>query len=130
MERYELPPNWVWVSAEQVCNPIANGSTPKPDKMYSGTGEIPFIKVYNLTHHGQLDFSINPTFIDHDTHTGLLARSCTIPGDVLINIVGPPLGKVSIVPDTYPEWNINQAIVTFRPSTGYSHKLLCYALLT
>ncbi|MFZ2537859.1 MAG: restriction endonuclease subunit S, partial [Oscillospiraceae bacterium] len=29
------------------------------------------------------------------------------------NIVGPPLGKVAIIPDTYPEWNCNQAIVFF-----------------
>ncbi|WP_201617692.1 restriction endonuclease subunit S [Psychrobacter immobilis] len=32
-----------------------------------------------------------------------------------MNIVGPPLGKVSVVPNDYPEWNINQAIVIFRP---------------
>ena len=32
-----------------------------------------------------------------------------------MNIVGPPLGKIAIIPDTYPEWNCNQAIVMFRP---------------
>ncbi len=31
-----------------------------------------------------------------------------------MNIVGPPLGKVSIVPTIYPEWNTNQAVVLFR----------------
>jgi type I restriction enzyme S subunit len=33
-----------------------------------------------------------------------------------MNNVGPPLGKVAIVPDDYDEWNINQAITLFRPS--------------
>jgi type I restriction enzyme S subunit len=34
-----------------------------------------------------------------------------------MNIVGPPLGKIAILPGTYPEWNINQAITLFRPSS-------------
>ena len=45
-----------------------------------------------------------------------------------MNIVGPPLGKVSIVPDSYPEWNINQAIVRFRTQI-VSAKYLCSFLL-
>ena len=32
-----------------------------------------------------------------------------------MNIVGPPLGKVAIIPDSFPEWNCNQAISFFRP---------------
>ncbi|MFO0903195.1 MAG: hypothetical protein U0939_09360 [Pirellulales bacterium] len=108
---------------------IASGSTPKPDLMYAGTGDVPFIKVYNLTHRGVLDFSIKPTFIDRSTHNGLLARSRAVPNDVLINIVGPPLGKVSIVPKDFPEWNINQAIVLFRPRSGVLSKYLAFAFL-
>jgi type I restriction enzyme S subunit len=46
-----------------------------------------------------------------------------------MNIVGPPLGKVAIVPDDYPEWNINQAITIFRPSeyitSGWLYYVLC-----
>jgi type I restriction enzyme S subunit len=47
-----------------------------------------------------------------------------------MNIVGPPLGKVSIVSEIYPEWNINQAIAIFRPEIGLDRKFLAYALLT
>ncbi len=47
-----------------------------------------------------------------------------------MNIVGPPLGKVSVVPDIFPEWNINQAIVIYRPLEGFDKKFLCYSLLT
>ena len=124
------PAGWQWVLASDICKVIASGSTPTADKMYSGEGEVPFIKVYNLTHAGVLDFSVRPTFIDRATHIGLLGRSKTLPADVLINIVGPPLGKVSIVPSDHPEWNINQAIVLFRPHEGVSHKYLAWALLT
>ena len=45
-----------------------------------------------------------------------------------MNIVGPPLAKVSLVPDTFPEWNINQGIVAFRPLDGVSSRYLVYAL--
>jgi len=125
-----LPSGWKWCLASDICRVIASGSTPTSDKMFSGNGDIPFLKVYNLTHNGTLDFSVKPTFIDENTHTGLLARSRVLSGDVLINIVGPPLGKVSVVPTDYSEWNINQAIVLFRPCDGISNKYLAQACLT
>ncbi len=98
--------------------------------MTAGQGEIPYIKVYNLTFSGTLDFSIDPTFVDTNTHTTELKRSIVKPGDVLMNIVGPPLGKVSVVPDTYPEWNINQAIARFRADDEISSEYLALCLRT
>lgn len=126
----KLPTGWEWSAASDICEVVASGSTPKADKMYRDDGEVPFIKVYNLTHRGVLDFSVKPTFIDRETHQGHLARSRALPGDVLINIVGPPLGKVSVVPDDYPEWNMNQAVVLFRPKPGISNRYLAFALLS
>lgn len=113
---------------EELCFFITKGTTPKKAAMSSGTGEIPFIKVYNLTSDNSLDFSINPTFVSEETHKEFLGRSIVYPGDVLMNIVGPPMGKVSIVPDTYPEWNINQAIARFRCLDGLCNKYLAYFL--
>jgi type I restriction enzyme S subunit len=49
---------------------------------------------------------------------------------VLINIVGPPLGKVAIVPPSYPEWNMNQAVVAFRPLPSLDRQLLVWLLLS
>ena len=124
-----LPKNWSWCVPSDICKVVASGSTPPPEKMFEDKGEIPFIKVYNLTHTGLLDFSVRPTFIARSTHEGHLKRSRTQSGDVLINIVGPPLGKVSMVPDDHPEWNINQAIVVFRPEPGISRRYIKYAFL-
>jgi type I restriction enzyme S subunit len=124
----QLPDGWKWVKTSDIIEFIDNGYTPKADFMYSGKGEIPFIKVYNLTFNGKLDFSKNPIFIDNETHLKNLKRSITIPDDVLINIVGPPLGKVTIVPNTFKEWNINQAIVRFRPNKNILSKFLSYYL--
>ena len=119
----ELPAGWVFVRAEEIADFITKGTTPSKELLFSGNGDIPFIKVYNLTTTGLLDFSIDPTFVSKETHQGFLSRSKVYPGDVLMNIVGPPLGKVSIVPPTYPEWNINQAIAIFR-TTAITPKLL------
>ena len=127
---HHLPEGWLWIQAQDVCNWITNGYTPKANKMFQGKGEIPFIKVYNLTNKGELNFNINPTFISKETHTKELSRSNVFPGDILMNIVGPPLGKVSIVPDIFPEWSINQAIVIYRPLKGYDRKFILYSLLT
>ncbi len=50
-------------------------------------------------------------------------------GDVLINIVGPPLGQVSLVPSALREANINQAIARFRPITPLEPRFLTVALM-
>jgi type I restriction enzyme, S subunit len=118
-----LPAGWCWTTPEHVCEIVASGSTPPAHQM-SSVGDVPFIKVYNLTFGGCVDFTIKPTFIPRSVHEGLLARSKTRPGDVLMNIVGPPLGKVSIVQPDFPEWNINQAIVVFRPTGAIMNELL------
>jgi type I restriction enzyme, S subunit len=126
----QLPEGWYWARAEQLCDFITKGTTPAANKLFGRSGEIPFVKVYNLTFHGSLDFGVNPTFISRKTHLGELARSRVFPGDVLMNIVGPPLGKVSVVPNQYHEWNVNQAIAIFRPMPSYDRRFLSYCLMT
>jgi len=127
-EKLELiPKEWKWVRAQDVCENITNGYTPKKDKLYE-KGDIPFIKIYNMKKNGYVNFNERPTFIDLETHNNELKRSKIYPNDILMNIVGPPLGKVSIVPADYPEWNINQAIVFYRPIEGYNLKFLFYCL--
>ena len=127
---YTIPDSWIMARAEQVCEFITKGTTPKSDRLIAGSGQIPFIKVYNLTFDTSLNFDLKPTFTDTETHEKFLARSKVYPGDVLMNIVGPPLGKVSIVSDLHEQWNINQAIAIYRPIAGLNNKLLAYFLLS
>ncbi len=126
----DLPEGWVWASAEQLCGFITKGTTPPATAMTAGHGDVPYIKVYNLTFDGSLDFSKDPTFVSTETHRRLLSRSKVVPGDVVMNIVGPPLGKVSIVPATAAEWNMNQAVAVFRPFTGCDAGFLAWYLLS
>lgn len=123
-----LPIGWGWSRAEDLCHWITKGTTPAKGELFSDVGDVPFIKVYNLTFSERLDFSINPTFVSSRTHDVALKRSKLFPGDVLINIVGPPLGKTAIVPDSFPEWNMNQAIAVFRPKERLFNRFLLYWL--
>lgn len=123
-----LKDGWRWESIGEVVSEINNGYTPKREFLNSIDSEIPFIKVYNLNFDGSFNFEKNPTFVPKVIHNSSLKRSICLPGDVLINIVGPPLGKVSIVPADFSEWNINQAIVRFRPNERVSSKFLSYYL--
>lgn len=126
----QLSEGWCWARAEQLCGFITKGTTPAANKLFDSPRDVPFIKVYNLTPTGRLDFSINPTYIERPTHEQELARSRVVPGDVLMNIVGPPLGKVSIVPDIHSEWNVNQAIAIFRTIDGIERGYLAGLLMT
>ena len=124
----ELPENWLLTEAESICDFITKGTTPPKNELFMKSGEVPFLKVYNLTKNGKLDFTIEPTFVSKETHNNFLNRSKVYPNDILMNIVGPPLGKVSLVPDDYPEWNINQAIVIYRSIFVHSKFLANYLL--
>ncbi|WP_075323502.1 restriction endonuclease subunit S [Acidithiobacillus albertensis] len=125
----ELPQEWVWASGEQLCEFITKGTTP-PKGLDAGKAQtIPFLRVTNLTDEGRLDLT-DRVYVSEETHTGFLARSVVYPKDVLMNIVGPPLGQVSVVPNTFPEWNINQAIAIFRAVDGVMPEFVCAHLLS
>ncbi len=125
----KLPKSWVWASAEQLCEFITKGTTPPKELDSNGAKVIPFLRVTNLTDTGTLDLA-DKVFVSEQTHHGFLARSAVYPKDVLMNIVGPPLGQVSVVPSTYDEWNINQAIAIFRAVEGVEPWLVCRYLLS
>jgi type I restriction enzyme S subunit len=108
-----IPDNWIWLRAGDLCRPISSGSTPDQSVFHPSEG-IPYLKVYNIRNQF-VDFDYKRQFIAVRHHQERMKRSILCPGDVIMNIVGPPLGKVAIVPDTFPEWNCNQAISFFRP---------------
>ena len=112
-ELFTIPDSWIWVRCGGLCYPISSGTTP-PQSVFSETNGIPFLKVYNIRNQS-VDFEYKNQFIDSDYHEIKMKRSILRPGDVIMNIVCPPLGKVAIVPAYYTEWNCNQAIVFFRP---------------
>ena len=117
---------WRIEKLENLCEKITCGKTPKND--IAPQGEIPYLKVYNIVN-DEIDFQSKPQYIPRDIHETKLKSSRLKPNDVVMNIVGPPLRKIAVIPDTYPEWNMNQAIVRFRPKDDLNYRFLYYALL-
>jgi type I restriction enzyme, S subunit len=124
---FELPDGWEWCRLDDICCGITSGSTP-PKNIFQDQAGIPYLKVYNIRNQ-KIDFEYNPQFVDPDYHSSKLARSILYPGDVVMNIVGPPLGKIAVIPESYPEWNCNQAITFFRPIDRSLNKYI-YTYLT
>ncbi|MFA0609976.1 restriction endonuclease subunit S [Vibrio sp. 10N.222.49.B4] len=124
---FGLANGWCFVRLDDICTGVTSGSTPPKDKFIENEG-VPYLKVYNIRNQ-KIDFSYKEQFVDSAHHTTKLTRSILYPGDVVMNIVGPPLGKIAIIPDSYPEWNCNQAIVVFRPIESLLNKYI-YTYLT
>ena len=108
---FELPNSWVWCRLEDIAY-VASGST--PDKTCFVENGVPYIKMYNLRNQ-KIDFAYHPQYITEEVHNGKLQRSRTEVGDLIMNIVGPPLGKLAIIPTTLPQANFNQAAILIRP---------------
>lgn len=112
---FEIPDSWEWCIVDDFSY-VASGSTPSKDAFVENG--IPYIKMYNLRKQ-KIDFDFHPQYIKPEVHNGKLQRSRTEVGDLIMNIVGPPLGKMAIIPQSLPESNFNQAAVLIRP---YLHK--------
>jgi len=108
---FKVPSSWVWCRLGDIAY-ITSGSTPSKDAFVDKG--IPFLKMYNLRNQ-RIDFEYKPQYIKEEIHNGQLKRCRAYPGDIIMNIVGPPLGKIAIVPDTLKECNFNQAAVLIRP---------------
>jgi type I restriction enzyme S subunit len=122
---FDTPTDWLWCRLNQIAT-VSSGSTPKPDAFIE-KGGVPYLKMYNLVNQ-KIDFDYRPQYIKQEVHNSLLKRSITRPGDVLMNIVGPPLGKLAIVPETFPEWNMNQAIVMINSGEKITNKWIYWFL--
>ncbi|GAA5556961.1 hypothetical protein Asch01_01677 [Acinetobacter schindleri] len=108
-----IPNDWSCKTANEICTKISKGTTP-PKSEISNDGKIPFLRVNNLTFHGHLALDSDFIFVSKESHENFLSRSMAFPNDILMNIVGPPLGKTALLDDSYPEYNMNQAIVFYR----------------
>jgi type I restriction enzyme S subunit len=123
---FDIPDSWEWCRTDDICFSISSGSTPSKDTFIDSSG-VPYLKVYNIRNQ-KIDLEYKPQYIKQEINNTKLKRSILYPTDVIMNIVGPPLGKIAIIPDRYPQLNCNQAIVHFKLIQPEIHKYLYYFL--
>ena len=116
---------WKEELSKDCCVKVQSGGTPKGGN-FSPKG-IPFFKVYNIVDQ-KISFGYKPQFVTEEIQNTQCKKSICYSNDVLMNIVGPPLNKVAIIPEEFPEANINQAITVFRPKDYLNNKFLYYFL--
>lgn len=122
--KFDIPRTWTWCRLGEFAY-VTSGSTPKSSEFI--TEGIPFLKMYNLREQ-RIDFDFKKQFIKESVHNGSLKRCRAFPGDLIMNIVGPPLGKLAIIPESLPECNFNQAAVLIRPTILEINKYLFWYL--
>ncbi len=93
-----------------LCSVVTKGTTPTSLGMQFEDKGVPFLRIQNLSNSTvTLD---DVLFISDETHDAL-KRSKIKAGDFLITIAGT-IGRVAIVPDSFPEANCNQAVAILR----------------
>lgn len=94
---------------------------------YYTTFGVPYLQVNNIDN--ERGFIPNKiVYISEESHKAL-NKSEILKDDVLINIVGPPIGKICWYPNEEPA-NINQAVVRVRCPKEINFKFLTYLLRT
>ena len=124
-----FPSDWHVMTADCVTTKITKGTTPAKSEIVQDSN-IPFLRVNNLSFNGRLNTSSEMLFVSRNAHEGFLSRSIAYPDDILMNIVGPPLGKISMLDNKYDSYNMNQAIVIYRTSPEKIDKYYFLKFLT
>lgn len=96
----------------KLTSKIGSGSTPTGGRgSYPSTG-IPFIRSQNVRmRHFQWE---DIAFIDKVTHDSMKGTHVK-PNDVLLNITGASIGRVTCTPSNLIEANVNQHVAIIRP---------------
>ena len=126
----DFPSRWKLVSLDTVAFHIANGATPSTSvKNNFDKNGIPLIKITNVLKNGKIILTEKQLKISKESHKKQ-KRSIIHTDDVLMNVVGPPLGKIGLVQQSMDNFNINQGLVLIRVIPSFHPKLLWYCLMS
>lgn len=107
----EVPEHWGMGRLSFLTFKIGSGKTPLGGaEAYVNEG-ICFIRSQNVYNEGlQLE---DVVYISEETNSEMF-WSRVFPGDILLNITGASLGRTCIVPELFPEANVNQHVCIIR----------------
>ena len=108
----DVPEHWQILRLGSLATKFGSGITPRGGaSVYQETG-IPFLRSQNIHFDGLRLTDV--ARISPSLHQEL-ASSHVKSGDVLLNITGASIGRVSTVPPGFEEGNVNQHVCIIRP---------------
>ena len=107
----ELPEGWEWIKLSDVAEKVGSGATPRGgSESYKAEG-IPLIRSMNVHFNGlKLD---GLAYLD-DKQANELKNVEVKENDVLLNITGASIGRVTQAPDTMEGARVNQHVCIIR----------------
>ncbi|MFF1688620.1 MULTISPECIES: restriction endonuclease subunit S [unclassified Streptomyces] len=116
---------WGNFRIKSIASKIGSGKTPSGGaESYTDEGII-FLRSQNIHFDGlRLD---DVAYIDDETHHEMLGTHVR-PGDVLLNITGASLGRVTYAPADMRPANVNQHVCIIRPTGSEITRYLAYSL--
>ena len=108
----ELPEGWKVRKLSDLVEKISKGTTATKDDLIGLDGEIPFLKVKDISNDG-LILKNNLELIPKSVHENQLKRSILETNDILFSIAGT-IGRLAIVDLEMNNANCNQALAFIR----------------
>lgn len=120
-----IPKAWMVQSIGELSSKVGSGATPKGgESVYQDHG-IVFIRSQNVLF-GNLILD-DVAYISEKIHSGMKG-SKVFGGDVLLNITGASIGRCAVVPNSFPESNVNQHVCIIRPLSSLCNNFLSICL--
>ncbi|MBK1877973.1 restriction endonuclease subunit S [Pelagicoccus mobilis] len=117
-----IPPNWTWVTLEQISTAITDGVHKKPKYVSEG---IPFVTVKNLTAGKGISFE-NLNYVTHEDHVEFSKRTKPERDDILVSKDGT-LGVIRRI-ETDIEFSIFVSVALIKPISRFLGPYLEWAL--
>lgn len=111
----ELPAGWAEARIRDLASKIGSGATPKGgSKAYKSSG-IPLVRSMNIHFSGYREEGL--AFIDEE-QARKLDNVRVRGGDVLLNITGASIGRVTVAPNALADARVNQHVAIIRTLDG------------
>jgi type I restriction enzyme S subunit len=107
----DLPEGWAAVRLGQITTKLGSGATPRGGSESYHAAGIPLIRSMNVHFDGFREDGL--AFLD-DAQAEALKEVAVEPGDVLLNITGASIGRVTQVPKAMTGARVNQHVCIIR----------------
>jgi len=118
-------PAWMFRKISDVTTKVGSGSTPRGgESVYQSSG-VPLIRSMNVHSSG---FSSNGLAFIDEVEAKKLDHVIVEPNDVLLNITGASIGRVTTAPKSVAGARVNQHVCIIRPTKELVSTFLAYYL--